>query len=129
MNKGGTPANLKPFKKGQSGNPKGAPKKRYSEHISDIKAKGYQPPTRSEYFEMVGLLLAMDEGDLKDFAADKTRPYWVRLIVIDMNTKNTRVKMMSDYRDWLFGRAEQKHDVTSNGESLIFNPIDLKPEL
>ena len=26
MNKGGTPENLKPFKKGQSGNPKGRPK-------------------------------------------------------------------------------------------------------
>ncbi len=32
MNKGGTPENLKPWEKGQSGNPKGRPK---SKHISD----------------------------------------------------------------------------------------------
>ena len=107
--------NLKSWKKGQSGNPKGRPKKRYSEHIADIKAKGYQPPTRSEYFEMVGLLLAMEEDDLKEFAQDKKRPHWVRLIIIDMNSKNTRQKMMSDYRDWLFGKAKQEVEQTVNG--------------
>jgi hypothetical protein len=98
------------MKKGQTLNPNGRPKKLYSDHINDLKAKGYQPPTKTEYFDMVGLLLAMEEDDLKEFAQDKQRPYWVRLIVIDMNSKNTRQKMMSDYRDWLFGRAQQQVD-------------------
>ncbi len=106
--------NLKPFKKGQSGNPKGRPKKLYTDHISDIKSQGYRAPTRTEYFEMIGLLLTMEEKDLKDFAKDKSRPYWVRLIIIDMNTKNTRQKMMSDYRDWLFGKAKQEVEQTIN---------------
>lgn len=30
---------------------------------------------------------------------------------------------------YLLGKPKQFTDVTSNGESLIFNPIDLKPEL
>ena len=111
--------NLTPFKKGQSGNPNGRPKKLYSDHIADLKAKGYQAPTKSEYFEMVGLLLSMQEDDLKDFAQDKQRPYWVRLIVIDMNSKATRQKMMSDYRDWLFGRAQQQVDHTSGGDKMV----------
>lgn len=103
----------------------GRPKKLYSDHINDLKAKGYAPPTKTEYFDMVGLLLAMEEEDLKAFAQDKSRPYWIRLIVIDMNSKATRQKMMSDYRDWLFGRASQQIDHTSKGERMIFNPISL----
>ena len=109
----------KPFKKGDPRiNRKGQPKKKYSEHISDIKKKGYEAPTRTEYFDMMGLLLAMDEEDLKDFAKDKSKPYWVRLIVIDLNSKATRQRMMADYRDWLFGKAEQKQDITSGGEKI-----------
>jgi hypothetical protein len=100
----------------------GRPKKNFSQHIEELKKKGYQAPTRTEYFDMVGLLLAMEEGDLKEFAQDKEKPYWIRLIVIDMNSKATRQKMMSDYRDWLFGKAEAKHDHTTKGEKIDLNP-------
>ena len=113
------------FKKGESGNPNGRPKKLYSNHIEDVKKKGYEAPNRTEYFEMIGLLLAMTEEDLKAFAQDKDRPYWIRLIIIDMNSKNTRQKMMSDYRDWLFGRASQTMDVTSKGDKINVSVIEI----
>ena len=71
---------------------------------------------------MVGLLLAMEETDLKEFAGDKSRPYWIRLIIIDMNSKTTRQKMMSDYRDWLFGKAQQQIDLSNTDGSLNFSP-------
>lgn len=113
------------FKQGVSGNPNGRPRKLYSDHIKDMKDKGYSPPNRAEYFDMVGLLLAMTEEDLKAFAQDKNRPYWIRLIIIDMNSKNTRQKMMSDYRDWLFGRASQSMDVTSKGDKINVSVIEI----
>jgi hypothetical protein len=94
----------------------GRPKKKFSDHINSLKKKGYQAPTKAEYFDMVGLLLAMEEDDLKEFAEDKTKPYWIRLIVVDMNSKTTRVKMMADYRDWLFGKAVQENKTELSGE-------------
>ena len=113
------------FKKGESGNPNGRPRKLYSDHIKDMKDKGYSPPTRTEYFDMVGLLLAMTEEDLKAFAQDKDKPYWIRLIIIDMNSKNTRTKMMADYRDWLFGKASQSMDLTSKGDKINVSVIEI----
>ena len=95
------------FEPGVSGNPAGRPKKTYTQHIADIKAKGYALPTTEEYKDMMLMLLSMTEEDLKQFATEKERPYWVRLIIIDLNNKQSRQKLMSDHRDWLFGKAQQ----------------------
>lgn len=102
-------------------NRKGQPVKKFSEHIKELKDKGYQAPTRNEYFEMVGLLVAMSETHLNEFEADKDKPYWIRLIVKDLNTSANRGRMMSDYRDWLYGRAAQQVDMTSGGEKITQN--------
>lgn len=111
--------NLTPFPKGVSGNPNGRPKKTYSQHIDDIKSKGYIAPTKTEYYDMIGLLLSMNEDDLKEFAKDTERPYWIRIIVIDMNKEKTRQNLMTDYRDWLFGKAQLSVDHTNKGEAFV----------
>jgi len=102
----------------QNINRTGANKKTYKRHIDEIKAKGYEAPKKNEFYEMIGLLLSMTEADLKEFALDKDRPYWIRCIVTDLNDKKNRQRMMADHRDWLFGKAEQKTDLTSGGEKL-----------
>jgi hypothetical protein len=107
------------FQPGVSGNPAGRPKKTYTQHIADIKDKGYALPTTEEYKDMMLMLLSMTEEDLKQFATEKERPYWVRLIIIDLNNKQSRQKLMSDHRDWLFGKAQQNTDITSGGKSLV----------
>jgi hypothetical protein len=53
----------------------------------------------------------MTEKDLKDFAFDNEKPYWVRALMTDLNDKSTRQKLMDSYRDWIFGKAEQSIEV------------------
>jgi len=91
----------------QNINMEGRPKKNYTQIIDELKAKGYKMPSKGEYFEMIGMLLVMQESDLEEYAKDKTRPYWIRLIIIDLQNKKTRGRLMADYRDWLYGRSIQ----------------------
>ena len=98
------------FKKGQSGNPSGRHKKKYADHIDRLKKQGYSAPTRTEFFDLIGIMMAMTEDDLKEFASNTDNPYWIRLIIVDMNNPVTRQKLLSDYRDWIFGRAQQSID-------------------
>ena len=112
--------NSKPFKKGDKRiNRKGQPVKKFSEHIKELKAKGYEAPTRNEYFEMVGLLVSMTEKHLNDFEADQDKPYWIRLIVRDLKNIIVRTRMMQDYRDWLYGSAPKEIDIKSGGKPLV----------
>ena len=121
--------NNKPFVKGDPRiNRKGQPKKNYTQIIDELKAKGYKMPTKGEYFEMIGMLLVMEEKDLEEYAKNKERPYWIRLIIIDLQNKNTRGRLMADYRDWLYGRSIQA--VEHSGEIKTNSDIkDLVNEL
>ena len=110
----------------QNINRNGRPKKNYTIHIEKIKAKGYSAPTKSEYFEMIGLLFVMSENDLKEFAEDKENPYWVRLLIIDLNNKLIRSRLMSDYRDWMFGKSDQRIEILNRNIEIEIEP---DPEL
>jgi hypothetical protein len=120
-------ANTNGFDKNpQNINRTGLNKKLYSHCIDELKKKGYKPPTKTEYFEMIGMIIAMSEEDLKDFTQKKDNPFWLRLIINDLNNKNTRQKMMSDYRDWLYGKAEQKVVSDNNNvQTIVLNETDI----
>lgn len=107
------------WKKGESGNPNGRPKKSYTIHITEIEKKGYEAPSKNDYFKIVGLLLVMTEADLKTFASDQNKPYWIRLLIFDLNNKQIRHRLMTDYRDWLFGKAEQYVDLSTKGQPIV----------
>lgn len=91
----------------QNINKKGAPKKTYKQHITEIEALGYVVPTPTEFWTMVGLLSVMTKDDLKAYETDNTRPAWIQGIISDMFDKNTRSRLLSDYRDWIFGKAKE----------------------
>jgi hypothetical protein len=113
--------NLKPFEKGydKRRNLKGAPPKSYAQITTQLKKLGYVIPSRNDLWEMFGLLTVMTEAHLKEFVSNVDNPHWIRSLIIDMNDKKVRQKLMSDYRDWLHGKAKQEMDVTSKGEQLV----------
>jgi hypothetical protein len=48
------------------------------------------------------LVFNTDEEELRRISLDKTYPFALRLIILELNNKNNRAKAMSDYRDYMF---------------------------
>lgn len=90
--------NNKPFKKGQSGNPKGRPK------LPDLKA--------------ACAAILSDEKEGKSA---------LEAVLMALRAKAVKgdVRAAQELLDRAYGKAKQTTDITTNGESLIFNPINL----
>ena len=114
------PDNIKKheFKKGQSGNPSGRPKGSFSAINEELRNKGVQPLRKKELIEAYTLIFNSDEDELKRIAKDKHTPYGLKLIILELNNAKTRSKALSDYRDYMFGKAKESIDHTTKGESI-----------
>lgn len=100
----------KGFKKWVSGNPKGTPRKLFSTVNLELKAKWITPITRGQLLDAYALIFNSTEADLQLLSVDKEIPYVLRLIIGELNNKNTRSKALADYRDYMFGKATQSID-------------------
>lgn len=106
---------------------KGRKKKKFSEHTDELKALGYDCPSREEYYEMLGLMMSMTEDDMERVLNDKERPQWIRWLVEDLRKPKYRPNLMADYRDWMFGRAKQQVDKNVSGTVTVLNLGGGKP--
>lgn len=95
------------FKKGQSGNPKGRPRKTWKSFNSSMKEKGLEPLDRASYFDALQLIMSMTQEELTEISKDTEQPMFLRWLIADFSNKKIRARMMQDYRDWMFGRASQ----------------------
>lgn len=117
---------LKSMEKGETLNPNGRPKKSFTLLNESLKKEGYKPLTRTDLIEAYSLLFSIDEEKIQEIANDSTQPLAIRLIIQEMTSPQTAGKAMQDMRDYLFGRANEKVDVTTNGESLNqINPKEI----
>lgn len=113
------------FKKGESGNPNGRPRKSFSSINTELKDKGFTPLTKGALIEAYELIFNTNEEELKKIVKDKDTPYGLVLIINDLNNKQSRSKALADYRDYMFGKAQQSVDHTTKGNELNNQPVQL----
>jgi len=102
----------------QNINKKGRPRKSFSTINIELKEKGIKPLAKSDLLDAYSLIFNLTENELKELGSDKDTPYLLRLIILELNSKSTRSKALLDYRDWMFGKASQTVDVTTQGDKL-----------
>jgi hypothetical protein len=127
-------AGLKPpWKKGESGNPKGRPPSRVPEALKIVlgkkKAKKFYQLNESEVNEWEAAVLTMTANELKILAGwEDANSYAKGLaisILFDMKSGNT--KTLDKLRERQFGKAVQKFELTgANGRPFNPEPINIE---
>jgi len=99
-------------------NKNGRPRKSFNSVNNELKKKGVEPLTKSTLIEAYELVFNSSEDDLKKIASDENTPYGLKLIIKELNDKKTRSKALADYRDYMFGKAKESRDITTNGDNI-----------
>ena len=118
-------ANLKPFKKGQSGNPKGRPPKLATTVIRALKERGIARVDRTEVDELIARLQNLPRKKLLEFVKDEANtPIVVALIARGLSGAKGHEFLVRDLWDRQHGRPKQSVDVKEEGEvkhTITFN--------
>lgn len=116
--------NLKKFKKGESGNPNGRPRKSFRTVNEAMQAKGIEKLSRSQLLDAYALVLNATEDELKTLELDDSLPFAFRILIKELQGSSTRTAAFKDFRDYSFGRAIQQTDITTKGKSINDLSID-----
>jgi len=105
--------NLKPFRKGTSGNPKGRPRK----FVSKLKNQGYAV---SEINDALKNLLAMNLPELKQVLTDKNATILEQIVAnaLVQGFKRGNLQTVETLLSRTFGRPKESVDVTSLGKKI-----------
>ncbi len=77
-----------------------------------LEESGVEPVKKETYYDTVSRIMNMTEAELSDLESDTTVPQWLRWLINDLTNQKIRSKIMSEYRDWMFGRASQRIEST-----------------
>lgn len=109
------------FKKGGVANPKGRPRKSFRVVNTYLKEAGVTPISRTDLIQSYKLIFNATEQQLKDIASDPEVPYALKLIILELNTKKTRLRALQDLRDYVFGRAAENKNLNVVVEQPLFS--------
>jgi hypothetical protein len=93
----------------------GRPRKTFKAFIDNANDKGIPQVSKKEYMETIGVCMNMTKTELEAIHNDDKQPAWIRWLIADLGNARLRTKIMSDYRDWLFGGAKQEVKVENEG--------------
>jgi hypothetical protein len=111
--------NLKPFKKGQTGNPRGRAKSTLGVVTAELKKSGYKIATRRQVTEAYLLVASLPAEAVMGVANNENYPMLVRIIAKEVMSKNG-FDIIERILDRALGRPQQYIDHTS-GEKPIEN--------
>jgi hypothetical protein len=109
------------FKKGQSGNPKGQPKKVLSRVNEQLKEEGYSAASANNIVEAYSILINLDEERIKSIISDNSYPMLMRIVAKEMLSKNG-AEMIEKILDRAHGKSIQKQaQVNKEGEDVTYS--------
>lgn len=121
MAKSKTHKNLTPFQKGQSGNPRGRPKKVFSTIIAEMKDRGIEPATPSNVSDIFQYLLALPLSEVVKIAGspkeENDLPAIMRIAAKELLGKRG-LEIMKEMLDRANGKSKSALDITTDGEKL-----------
>ena len=88
-----------------------------------MKERGFEPITKIQLIEAYSFIFSANEETIQEIADDESQPLALRLIIAEMTNEVSRGKALTDYRDYMFGKAGE--NLTVKTEKPIFNGIDL----
>lgn len=91
----------------QNINRTGANRKSFATINIELEAKGIKPLSKHDLIDAYGRIFNSTEDELKELATDKNIPFAFRLLILQLNDKKVRDLALKDYRDYMFGKANQ----------------------
>ena len=115
--KGVIPPGAKVFKKGQSGNPKGARRKLLSHVNDELKRDGYETVKPEQIIESLTLLFNLDIKRVQEVISNEKYPMFLRIVAKEMMSQTRGAEMIERMLDRAFGKATQKIDQYENQQT------------
>lgn len=105
--------NLKPFKKGQSGNPKGRPKK----YVLSLKQEGYK---MTEINDTIQAMVGMNVDELKKVYENDKATILEKTVAAALRKglQKGDLANIETLMNRIYGKPKEKVDITTNGENI-----------
>jgi hypothetical protein len=117
MNEGGTPENLKKWKKGESGNPAGRPKNIENVIKEHFLEEHNLKLSKSQAQDIIKTILGKTRDELIDLAKDDQLPFWIALIAnkAQRDFKKGSIHILDVLFDRVYGKPKEEVEQTVNG--------------
>lgn len=120
--------NLKPaWKKGESGNPDGRPKKIENVLTDYFLAEHNLKLTKSQSQDIIRTILGKTKSELMELAKNDELPFWVSLIAkkATRDFEKGSIHILDVLFDRVYGKPKEEVDHVISHEQRIFKQIDL----